>query len=118
MKFSRIPVFPNCAPLISTTCSQGWLGLSASIMARWYGTRSVRHSPRSAADSELNRRFSPAHWDTVMSGGGSTTSATSIWISTTRILDVGVDCLQKGIHLALHGVAYLALIREGGHLRR
>ena len=73
MKFSSMLDLPNWAPLISTTCSQGCDGLRASMIARWYGARSVRHSPRSAADSELSRRFSSAHCDTVMSGGGRTT---------------------------------------------
>ena len=118
MKFSSMPDLPNCAPLISTTCSQGWLGLSASMIARWYGARSVRHSPRSAADSELSRRFSSAHCETVMSGGGSRTSChrpgclqRAYWISS-------VDSLQEAMHLALQDIAHLAFVGKGGYFGR
>ena len=38
------------------------------------------------------------------------TSATSTWISSTRILDVFVDSLQDGVHFALQIVANLALV--------
>ena len=44
-----------------------------SPMSRWYGAFEVRQRPGSADDSEERRRYSSAHSEIVMSGGGART---------------------------------------------
>ena len=67
--FSSISLLPTCALAMITICQiPGCVKLS--MMALWYGARSVRHAPGSALDSDTSTRFASAHSDTVCFAGG------------------------------------------------
>src|SRR5690606_18692688 len=80
MTFSRISVHPTWA-LFMTQISRTAASLTRSMIARWYGARSVRHRPGSALDSLLSLLSASAHWLTVNRGGGRRIDSRSLAVS-------------------------------------
>ena len=58
------------------------------MISRWYGAFDVRHLPGSADDSEERRRYSSAHCEIVMSGGGAKTEKIRLNKSTVAFFIV------------------------------
>src|SRR5690606_35329356 len=100
MTFSRISVHPTWA-LFMTQISRTAGSLTRSMIARWYGARSVRHRPGSALDSLLSLLSASAHWLTVNRGGGlridSRSRAVSLAFSQLCVrLRTGVEISELG----------------------
>jgi hypothetical protein len=62
-------VAPTCVPFMKSTSRVNDDGAKQSMMSRMYGVRDVLYSPGSGDDGG-STRFSSAHWDTSVMGGG------------------------------------------------